>query len=669
MVKKLFFLVALGIFCFPTLNLARFSTVTCTQSKDTHSRQNTKKKGTQAYESLDWIKSWVVILGSHQRLTDAKNQQKILSTRKNLFTEVLNTNDFEKLAKDLFIVIAEKNLTKADAQKAASQLKKSGIECYYKDGGAFKTPSNTLKPPILNIVSNSIIFSDPYNMNLISAGEESQITFTLKNSGLGDGNNLILKVSASGSTQGITYSSNSKLPDIKVGEMKSVNIPISCGLNSVDGSAIFTIQVEEPNGFGTSPQQIEIPTKKFINPMLEVVDYSVSSNSGGNLRKKTPFDLQLLVQNTQSGTGEDVSISISLPVNVFCYSGNELNHFNKMNPGETKNIVYSIIVSDKFSNKTVPISIRIHEKTGRFSKDKEILLELNQPLSGEKIIFTEDRSEQKGTEIVIGSLSSDVDKNIPIALTQKPLTYALIIGNEDYSSYQPGLGKEINVDFAINDALIFKEYLVKGLGVPERQVKCISNATSAQLRQGLAWIINLAKFEQGKAELIFYYSGHGLPDPNTREPYIIPVDVSGSTFQDGIKLETVYKSLTENPVSRAIVILDACFSGGARNAGLVAMKSIKIKPKDDILSGNIIVLASSSGEEASGVYRDKQHGYLTYFLLKKIKESKGDISLSELFNDVSKEVEHETAIFGQPQTPKVQVSYEIENVWESWKLK
>ena len=55
------------------------------------------------------------------------------------------------------------------------------------------------------------------------------------------------------------------------------------------------------------------------------------------------------------------------------------------------------------------------------------------------------------------------------------------------------------------------------------------------------------------------------------------------------------------------------------------MKGVKIKPKEETIAGNMVVFASSSGNESSGIYREQQHGYFTYFLLKKLQETKGEL--------------------------------------------
>ena len=279
-------------------------------------------------------------------------------------------------------------------------------------------------------------------------------------------------------------------------------------------------------------------------------------------------------------------------------------------------------------------------------------------------------NKQNVTQTTISVGESDVDINIPVNSTQKKTnTYALIIGNEDYSSFQTGLNTEVNVDYAINDAKIFKEYCNKTLGIPEKQIKLLTNATLGQMNQGIAWLNNLAKVDNGNAELIFYYSGHGLPDEQTKESYLMPVDISGTNIAQAIKLTDVYNKLNENPAKKVSVFLDACFSGGARNQGLIAMKGVKINPEEVLITGNMVVFSSSSGDESSGVYREQQHGFFTYFLLKKLQESKGNISYKELSDFIIENVKKETALSGKIQTPQVSVSSNVENVWSSWKIK
>lgn len=267
------------------------------------------------------------------------------------------------------------------------------------------------------------------------------------------------------------------------------------------------------------------------------------------------------------------------------------------------------------------------------------------------------------------SYPEDVDTNIPACTQKKTNCFALIIGNEDYSSFQQGLSSEVNVDFAQNDAATFYQYLTKTLGVPAGNVVLLINARALEMHKAIDKLALLAKSMNGKAELVFYYAGHGFPD-DQKEAYLIPVDVSGTDLQFGIKLKELYAKLTEFPTQKVSVFLDACFSGGARNQGLVAARGVKIKPKADDLAGNLVVLAASGGEQSSLPYKEKKHGMFTYWLLKKLQETKGDISYGELFAFLQEQVGVKSLLINsREQTPQANVSPSLGEEWKNWKMK
>ena len=263
-----------------------------------------------------------------------------------------------------------------------------------------------------------------------------------------------------------------------------------------------------------------------------------------------------------------------------------------------------------------------------------------------------------------------VDTNIPVSTTSKNNTYCLIIGNEDYSSNQTGISSEVNVQFAENDARMFKEYCTKTFGIPEKNVNLLINATGSKMLQNLELISKIAKASNGNAELIFYYAGHGLPDEQTKEPYLIPVDVNGNDLKFAVKLSDVYQKLTENPSLKVTVFLDACFSGGARNESLLALRNIKVAPIVSTVGNNLIVFASSSGTESSAPYKEKQHGMFTYYLLKKMQETKGNCTYKELDEYLKNEISVNSLVINKKQqTPQVIGSTDVQAKWGSWKIK
>jgi len=309
----------------------------------------------------------------------------------------------------------------------------------------------------------------------------------------------------------------------------------------------------------------------------------------------------------------------------------------------------------------------------KIKKKREVVLEENTniPIIEKKtyVAYKEvERSKDEDTGYKYKA-TSDIDKNIPVNDIEKTHSFALIIGNEDYKSHQTDLDSEANVEFARNDAHAFKDYLIKTLGVPERNITFLLDATYGSISQALSKIQLLTKNTGGNATIYFFYAGHGLPDEKTKEPYLMPVDISGTNIESAIKLESVYNELTKFTSKQVLVFLDACFSGGGRNEGLLAVRGVKIKPKDNFLKGNIVVFSSSSGNQSSLPYKEKEHGIFTYFLLKKIKETEGHITLDKLADFLKKKISVESILINnKEQTPQVKVGQQIIENWKNWKL-
>jgi hypothetical protein len=265
---------------------------------------------------------------------------------------------------------------------------------------------------------------------------------------------------------------------------------------------------------------------------------------------------------------------------------------------------------------------------------------------------------------------SDVDVSIPETGKNFSNRFALIIGNEDYTIHQPDMNSEINVDFAREDASAFKEYAAKTLGIPERNITILLDATTGEMRQGLSKMNLIAKNSGGNAEFFVFYAGHGLPDEETKEPFLMPVDVNGKFVKLGIPLKEFYNYFSEYPVKRTTVFLDACFSGGARNQGLVAARGVRVVPKNEMVKGNMVVFTASAGDESALPYVKKNHGLFTYYLLQKLKDTQADLSYKELSQFLEEHVSLESVIVNdKEQHPKTILSTEVAETWEAWKFR
>lgn len=290
---------------------------------------------------------------------------------------------------------------------------------------------------------------------------------------------------------------------------------------------------------------------------------------------------------------------------------------------------------------------RIDEETGKIIEDEQTQSAQDQlPLTTKKEIIT-----------------SDVDQNIPQSNRKSEDTYALIIANEEYQFVD-------DVNFAEHDGEIFKEYCIKTLGIPERQIRYCANASYGVISGGVDWLkYALNNFEGCKA--IVYYCGHGIPDEKTGDAYIIPVDGKGTNTTTCYSLNTLYTTLANTKASNITYFMDACFTGANKEGSmLVAARGVAREAKKETLQGNSVVFSASSGDETAMTHPEKGHGLFTYFLLKKLQETGGNVSYSELANYINKNVKKEAFLINEkPQTPVVATSPSATQSWGNMTLK
>lgn len=519
-----------------------------------------------------------------------------------------------------------------------------------------------IEPPILHIVDGSLRFTDANGNKAIDANELSHLEFTLKNSGFGDGLNLVAKIQSAGTTQGIRLDSRINLERVPKSGTTTYRIPIQSDMNTAQGKLSLIVIVDEPNGFNPAPFSIDIETRAFQAPLVKVADYSLSGD--GVLKPMNKFDLQLLVQNTGQGVAKEINLGFKLPENVLLLEGEEAQRIPQLQPGETRSLKFGVIINAKYNQPTVPVSLSIRESYGKYAENWSQSFAMNQQMAAPRKLIVEAQAQEK-INIEEASLKSDVDRNIPKTSKRNPNRLALVIGNEDYASRASGLSKAINVDYAENDAVIFSEYLKQSFGLEEGHIKLLRNATSGEMRSGLDWLANLTRATGAETEVYFFYSGHGLPSDGENLPFLIPVDISGERPEMGIALKDVYQQLSMHPSSKITVVLDACFSGGARNEELVAKKGIKVRPKEGSIPQNMVVLTSSSGSQSSAVYQEKKHGFLTYFLLKGIQNQGPGANYADLFDYTRSEVDKEAARQSKIQQPQILTPPNFDD-WKTW---
>ena len=222
---------------------------------------------------------------------------------------------------------------------------------------------------------------------------------------------------------------------------------------------------------------------------------------------------------------------------------------------------------------------------------------------------------------------------------------AVIIGIENYQSVPKS-------DFSKSDAGIMKDYL-KAIGFQERNIELLTDekATFSGITKTIeAWLPNRVKKE---SKVFIYYSGHGAPEPQTGDAYLVPFDGDPNYLSvTGYSLKRLYENLGKLQVEEVVVLLDSCFSGaGGRSILAKGARPLVMMADVSAISSNMAVLSATQGTQISTSSPEKGHGVFTYYFLKALKDGKNTVS--EIYEYIKPLVEDEAKLLNVQQSPSI----------------
>jgi len=520
-------------------------------------------------------------------------------------------------------------------------------------------------------LSSKMRFMEPSGNNILDGGETAVLELEIKNEG--DGTASMVKAILNTNEKNIEAEKEKTLIELFPGQTLPVAFRIKANRAIDTRSCELQIDFFEENGFSPPPITLNFNTQAFRPPKLEYIESTIKDEDGNRIINNAEvIELTALVQNKGQGVANNVSALFKIEDDniISTLPEQKIQSLGNIGSGESRMVKFSFVVNNKYNgDSNLPIKIVLTEDDGLYGSSNLLGLKfksINPSSSTISIVGNFDKER----EIRAASLISDVDKNIPKTESVFSNRYALVIGNENYSKFQAGLSNESDVEFAINDATVFSEYAKKTLGIPKDNVFLITNATSATMKMQITKLKSIMQVAGANCEIIFFYAGHGFPEEETKEAYLVPVDISGSSVKDGVSLKSLYRDLTEHPAKKITVFLDACFSGGGRTSGLLAARGVKIKPKSEPLNGNIVVFSASSEDQTSLPYKDQQHGMFTYYLLKKLQDTASNLTYKELSDFLIQNVQlNALKINSKTQNPQILVSQAVEDSWQNWNLR
>ena len=103
---------------------------------------------------------------------------------------------------------------------------------------------------------------------------------------------------------------------------------------------------------------------------------------------------------------------------------------------------------------------------------------------------------------------------------------------------------------------------------------------------------------------------------------------------------------------------------------LASARGVAIKAKPSVPKGKMVIFSAAQGDETAYPLKDEKHGMFTYYILKKLRETKGDVPLQDLSDYVITQVKRKSIVAnGKSQTPTVNASPALGNRWKQIKLR
>lgn len=468
----------------------------------------------------------------------------------------------------------------------------------------------------------------------LDAEETATLKVTVRNAGPGKAYDLQLRLSKLTTASYVALSkTTAAISVLKANESQVVEFPLAAAFETPNGRISLQIDASEKNNFPPQPLQISLETRAFLAPALAMTDMGINDaqgqyaygNGNGKIEKGETIEIKAIVQNRGQGEAGNVTAKVELTDASLFFIGKNEFALGDLAAGDYREISFAITVPPNYNGAgQLPVKLKISEARGRYGKTEPLNLSLNETARRAADVTPQQVNiaghQQANVNIAAPpTLTVDVDANIPATSLNNPTAVAVVIGNQDYQT------KDVpKVEYAQRDAAVVKEYLLKTLGYREENIIYLFNATKAQMDATFGTdsdfrgrLNNYIKPNQ--SDVFIYYSGHGAPDEESKQGYLVPVDADPAFVRlNGYNLATFYKNLGQLQARSVTVVVDACFSGGSESGMLLKNASpVFVQVANPALAAqNAIVFTSAGGDQISSWYPEKRHSLFTYFFLK-----------------------------------------------------
>ena len=134
--------------------------------------------------------------------------------------------------------------------------------------------------------------------------------------------------------------------------------------------------------------------------------------------------------------------------------------------------------------------------------------------------------------------------------------------------------------------------------------------------------------------VLFYFSGHGIIQPNTQQAFLCLADTQKSDLENtGLALQDLLQSLNHCAAQNQLVWLDACHSGGMTLRGTTVeslpsptSQLVQVLQQRAAVSKGFYALLSCDTNQQSWEFSELGHGVFTYYLMRGLQGDAADIN-------------------------------------------
>jgi len=232
---------------------------------------------------------------------------------------------------------------------------------------------------------------------------------------------------------------------------------------------------------------------------------------------------------------------------------------------------------------------------------------------------------------------------------------AIIIGIQNYKLIP-------KAEYASQDAQDFYDYASRALGIQQDNIKLLVDDeadVSGILTAFQNWLP--LKVRRGKTDVYVFYSGHGLPSPDGKSLFFLPVGANKDfVAKTAISQQEIVAGLKAAQAKSVTMFIDSCYSGQIRTGEtlLASARPVVLTVQETAYPPDFTVITASASDQIASSSPDLKHGIFSYYLMKGLEgeadENKdGTITIGKLQSYLAERVPRFAMTMSRKQEPQL----------------